>query len=152
MKEVYTTTSSSDGRSSRLTHLVNSYSERTRHFTTTQNFDKIILTSQSELNQFQWTDFSDLVILGHLGKYIKIDCTELHTVWILKTKLRNTALKGHLTAFKTNFLAVARTSLLTFVTSSGGAAISGTFSTPEALLGLYCSWSRLKFVQCCHDN
>ena len=92
------------------------------------------------------------MVLGQLSKYIKIDCTELHTVWVFKTKLWYATLKGHLTTFKSNFLTVTRPSLLTLVASSGGAAISGTFSTPEALLGLYCSRSRLKFVQCCHDN
>ena len=63
----------------------------------------------------------------------KVDGLVLYTVDVLETELGQTALQRHLTAFKTDFLAITRTLLGTFVTTRRRTALARTGTATNTL-------------------
>ena len=63
----------------------------------------------------------------------KIDSLVFYTVDVLETKLRQTTLQRHLTAFETDFLTIARTLLGTLMTARRSATHARTRAATNSL-------------------
>ena len=102
-------------------------------FAIAQHFNEVL--GRNEAGSYEVFDTNFLKVLGFSQC---LDCSDidslvLYAIDVLKTMLGKTALKRHLTTFKTNLLAVTGTLLGTLVTTSRSAAHTGTGTATNSL-------------------
>ena len=74
--------------------------------TLAQNFNELVLTYHTSLEQVGNGDFIEVVLLGDSLKHSNVDGLVLHTVDVLETTLGDATLQRHLAAFEADLLLV----------------------------------------------
>ena len=73
-----------------------------------QNFNKLVLTYHTSLDEVGNGNFFEITILSESLKHSNVDGLVLHAVDVLETTLGHATLEGHLAAFEADLLLVTR--------------------------------------------
>ena len=107
-----------------------------------KNLDQLIGRDETGSYQFLNTDLSQRLGIGQSLKRGDVDSLVLYTVDILEAEFGQTTLQRHLTAFKSNLLAITGTLFGTLMTASRSAAHTGTRTATDSFACLRRTISR----------
>src|SRR5690554_7262209 len=88
--------------------------------TIAQNLYQVILINETGFNKIFGSNNAPIVLFCQVLQNINVYRLKLFSVDVFKTKLGNTALKGHLTTFKTNLSGITRAGFGPFMTTGRG--------------------------------
>lgn len=88
------------------------------------------------LYQNVYADFLQTLFGGQFFERIQVDTGIFHTVDVLEAGFGNTSVERHLTAFKTDFTAVAGAGLGTLVASAGRLPVTRAVTATQTFVGL----------------
>src|SRR5690606_11948335 len=115
-------------------------------FTPSEDLNAVSFTDNAVIDQRLNADAVCADFFSKTFQDIQVHRLEVFLVGVLEPEFRNTALQGHLAAFKADLLGVARTRLGALVTAAGGRA-ARSLATPAALVRPYRSLCRFECVQ-----
>ena len=111
-----------------------------------ENLNQLVAIREACGTELLKTDLFKILGLCELLEDSQIHGLVLHTVDIFETEFGKTALQGHLTAFKTYFMLIARTRLSSLMTAGRCASFARTGTAADTGLTLYGAHSGLQIT------